>query len=82
MKYMHNSNDPEVLAVIPLPSRGTSPKLLPQERRRREITLARLMLVAIDLVLSGEPLGLETARDLVREIRHTFPELLDEWNEI
>jgi len=72
---MGNPNNPEVLAVVPLPP--------PAERRRREIMLARMMLVAIDLVLSGERLGLETARDLVREIRHTFPELhLEEWNEL
>jgi len=25
---------------------------------------------------------IETAKDMIREIRHTFPELLDEWNEI
>jgi len=37
------------------------------------------MLVAIDLVLSGEPLGLEVARDLGKELRHACPELLDEW---
>lgn len=40
--------------------------------------LARVMLVAIDLVLSGEGLGLETARDLFREVRHAYPELVDE----
>ena len=40
--------------------------------------LARVMLVAIDIVLSGEPLGLETARDLGKELRHAYPELVDE----
>jgi hypothetical protein len=40
--------------------------------------LARLMLVAIDLVLSGEGVGLETARDLIREVRHAYPEVLAE----
>jgi hypothetical protein len=40
--------------------------------------LARVMLVAIDLVLSGESLGLETARDLIREVEHAYPELVDE----
>jgi hypothetical protein len=63
-------DNPKVLAVIPLPSAA--------ERRRREILLARLMLVAIDIVLAGDPLGLETARDLSREVRHTYPELVDE----
>ena len=43
-----------MLAVVPLPSAA--------ERRRREIMLPRVMLVSIDIVLSGEPLGLETAR--------------------
>lgn len=55
---------------------------MPRERRRREVVLTRVMLLAVDHVLSGEALGLETARDLVREIRHTFPELLDEWNDL
>ena len=41
--------------------------------------LARVMLVAIDIILTGDPLGRETARDLLREVRHTYPELLDEY---
>jgi hypothetical protein len=52
--------------------------LLPEERRRRELLLARLMAVAMDIVLAGDPLGLETARDLGRELRHCYPELVDE----
>ncbi len=64
-------DDPEVLAVVPLPT--------PEEQRRREVMLARVMLVAIDIVLAGDPLGLETARDLSRELRHAFPELMDEY---
>jgi hypothetical protein len=67
---VNNANSPEVLAVVPLPTA--------QERRRREIMLARVMLVAIDLVLAGEPVGLETARDLGTELRHAYPELVDE----
>lgn len=67
---MDNADEPEVLAVVPLPSAA--------ERRRREIMLARVMLVAIDLVLSGEGLGLETARDLIREVRHAYPEWVEE----
>ena len=58
---MDNANNPEILAVVPLPTA--------EERRRREVMLARVMLVAIDIVLAGEPLGLETARDLGRELR-------------
>jgi hypothetical protein len=67
---MGSPNNPEILAVVPLPSAA--------ESRRREVMLARLMLVTIDIVLAGEPLGLETARDLGKELRHTYPELLDE----
>jgi len=78
--YLHDSignvvegtevDNPEVLAIVPLPSAA--------ERRRREIMLARAMLVAIDIILAGDPLGLETARDLSRELRHTYPELVDD----
>jgi hypothetical protein len=68
---MGNRNNPEVLAVVPLPSAA--------ERRLREINLARLMLVMVDIVLSGDPLGLETARDLSRELQHCYPELVDEY---
>jgi len=65
-----NKNNPEVLAVVSLPSAA--------ERRLREVNLARLMLVMVDIVLAGDPLGLETARDLLREVRHAYPELVDE----
>ena len=68
---MNNANEPEVLAVIPLPSAG--------ERRLREVNLARLLLVAIDIILAGDPVGLDPARDLGRELRHCYPELVDEW---
>jgi hypothetical protein len=59
-----------VLAIVPLPSIA--------ERRRREIMLTRVMLGAIDIVLAEERLGLETARDLTRELRHAYPELVGE----
>lgn len=39
--------------------------------------LARVMLLAIDIILAGEPLGLETTCDLGRELRHAYPELID-----
>jgi hypothetical protein len=64
---MYNASEPEVLAVVPLPSAA--------ERRLREVNLARLMLVMVDIVLAGDPLGLETARDLIREVEHSYPEL-------
>jgi hypothetical protein len=71
MPLFDNSDEPEVLAIVPLPSAA--------ERRGREIMLARVMLIAIDIVLAGEPLGLETSRDLLRELRHAYPELVDEF---
>jgi len=55
---------------------------LPEERRRSEIMLARVLLLAVDHVVFGEPLGLGTARDLVREIKHSYPELRREWNDL
>ena len=42
--------------------------------------LAWVILLAIDVVLAGEPLGLETARDLFREVRHAYTELVVEFS--
>jgi hypothetical protein len=50
---MDNSDEPQVLAVIPLPPAA--------ERRHRQVMSARVMLVAIDIVLAGDPLGLGDA---------------------
>jgi len=54
----------------------------PEERRLREVNLARLMLVMEDIVLAGGPLGLGTARDLLLEVLHCFPELRAQRNEL
>jgi len=62
-------DEPDIAGALATPS--------PEERRRRELLLARLMLLAVDLIVSGEGLGLETARDLARELRHCYPELVD-----
>jgi hypothetical protein len=43
----------------------------------RQVSLACLLLLAINMTLAGEPLGLDAARDLLREVRHTYPELVD-----
>ncbi len=67
-------DNPEVLAVVPLFS--------PEERRRREVLLARLMILMTDHILAGEGLGLETARDLIREVEHVCPELAAKRDEI
>jgi hypothetical protein len=42
---------------------------------RRQVALARPLLLAIDMTLTGERLGLETVRDLLRELRHAHSEL-------
>jgi len=47
-----NTDNPDVLAVVPLPSAAG--------RRHREAMLARVMLVAIDIVLVGDHAGWET----------------------
>jgi hypothetical protein len=56
------------------------------EHRRKELALARLMAVAIGVIVyTGEDdshIRIDTAKDMIREIKHTFPELLAEWNEI
>ncbi len=48
------------------------------EHRRRELALARLMAVAIDVILNTaeSDLGvrIETAKDMIREFKHTYPE--------
>jgi len=66
-------DNPEVLAVVPLPSAG--------ERRRREIVLARLMLVVLDMLLSEGHTDLavkiETAKDVILEFKHTYPEAMN-----
>lgn len=56
---MERKDNPEVLGIVPLPTA--------EERRRRKIMLARVMLLSIDIVLAGESLGLENARDLFKE---------------
>jgi hypothetical protein len=56
------------------------------EHRRKELALARLMAVAIGTMLyTGEndlDIRIETAKDMIRELRHTYPELVTEWDEI
>jgi hypothetical protein len=48
------------------------------ERRRRELALAQLMAVAIGVMLyTGESdldIRIETAKDMIREFKHVYPE--------
>jgi len=56
------------------------------EQRRKELALAQLMAVAIGVILyTGDAdvdIRIETAKDLIREIKHTFPESAAEWDEL
>jgi hypothetical protein len=56
------------------------------EQRRKELDLVRLMAAAIGVMLytgdADADIRIETAKDMIREIKHTFPELAAEWDEI
>jgi hypothetical protein len=51
------------------------------EHRRKELALVRLMAVAIDVILNtGETdldIRIETAKDMIREVRHVYPEVCE-----
>lgn len=67
---MENPAYPELLAIAPLPTA--------EERRRRELMLARLLVIALEMLLSEGHIDLaikiETAKDLIREFKHAYPE--------
>ena len=67
---MERRDNPEVLAVVPLPS--------PAERRRREIMLVRVMLVAIDLVLQARGWGWRPHATWSGKSGMRTPKLVDE----
>jgi hypothetical protein len=56
------------------------------EQRRMEFALVRLMAAAIGVMLytgdADADIRIETAKDMIRELRHTYPELVTEWDEI
>jgi hypothetical protein len=70
---MNNTDNPEVLAVVPLPSAA--------ERKGRERVLARLLVITLEMLLSEghTDLGvkIETAKDVILEFKHTYPEALN-----
>lgn len=51
------------------------------EHRRKELALAELMAVAIDVILNtGESnleIRIETAKDMIRELKHIYPETMN-----
>ena len=70
---MKNPSDPELLAIAPIPT--------PEERRRRERLLARLLLLALEMLLSEGhtelAVKIETAKDMIRELKHVYPETMN-----
>ena len=73
MSHFEDSDEPEVLAVALIPSA--------EERRRRELMLARLLVLALEMLLSEGHIDLgekiETARDMIREFKHVYPETMN-----
>ena len=70
---MNNTDSPEVLAVALIPSAD--------ERKRRERVLARLLVIALEMLLSEGYIDLavkvETAKDMIREFKHVYPETMN-----
>lgn len=50
---------------------------LPGERKRKELDLAELMAQTIEDILSDKTIGWEAAAELVKAIKHAYPELLE-----
>jgi len=69
----HLGDEPEVLAVAVIPSAD--------ERKRRERVLARLLVIALEMLLSEGYIDLsvkiETAKDVILEFKHTYPEAMN-----
>lgn len=69
----HLGNEPEVLAVAVIPTA--------EERKRRERVLARLLVITLDMLLSEGytdlAIKIETAKDVILELKHTFPEAMN-----
>lgn len=73
MPGFENNKGPEVLALALIPA--------PEERKRRERLLARLLLLALEMLLSEGHIDLgvkiETAKDMILELKHVYPETMN-----
>jgi hypothetical protein len=73
MGNLKTSDEPEVLAVALIPA--------PEERKRRERLLAMLLVIALEMLLSEGHIDLavkiETAKDMIRELKHVYPEAMN-----
>jgi hypothetical protein len=51
---------------------------MPSERRQKELALARLLQIAIDMIRNTGPsdldIRIENAKDMIREFKHVYPE--------
>ena len=51
---------------------------MPGERRQKELALARLLQIAIDMIRNTGPsdldIRIENAKDMIREFKHVYPE--------
>ena len=51
---------------------------MPEERRQKELALARLLAIAIEMILNtGDEaldIRIENAKDMIREFKHVYPE--------
>jgi hypothetical protein len=73
MPQFENSDEPEALAIAPLPTA--------EERRRRELMLARLLLLALEMLLceghTDLSIKIEITKDMIREFKHAYPETMN-----
>jgi hypothetical protein len=69
----HLGDEPEVLAVAGIPSA--------EERKRRELVLARLLLLSLEMLLNEGhtelAVKIDTAKDMIREFKHVYPEAMN-----
>jgi hypothetical protein len=68
-----DTDSPELLAVAAIPSAD--------ERKRRERLLANLLVITLEMLLSEGHTDLavkiETAKDMIREFKHVYPEAMN-----
>lgn len=71
-EYKNNTDTAEVLAIALIPA--------PEERKRRERVLARLLVITLEMLLSEGHTDLavriETAKDMISEFKRTYPEAM------
>lgn len=73
MARFEHSDEPEVLAIALIPS--------PEERKRRERALARLLVITLDMLLSEGHIDLavriEVAKEMILQLKRCYPETMN-----